>query len=184
MSHVIEATLPHVEGDLKAKLTTVDKLIRSHKAVGKVTSTLVRATAACTRLSGWDETANPFPAPYDLKWYKNEFTGPMEVRIFATSIGRNHIRVWSIAKEEFAYRVLVQVLDVSSQKEAVDTVNAEIALSRKSLKNHEIVEVEGFSKSVMKSALNKFKESHQRALIDDDGGAGQFVEIVLAEVNT
>lgn len=111
----------------------------SGKAEGAVTSRTVKATFSAleryTPSLGVDQLPNPFPYPHNLSWYFGSCACPHDVRVFATMLGKGHLRVWSVAKDELGWKVLTQVFGASSQEDAVATVKLDSGLPSTRLKH-------------------------------------------------
>lgn len=85
---------------------------------------------------------NPFEAPHNLSWYFRTNDAPIDVRHFATRLGRGHIRVWSVAQSaDEDWKVLVQIFSADTKNEAVSEVAAAALRPCAALKNRVLQDV-------------------------------------------
>jgi hypothetical protein len=168
---------------LALSLGAFDKALASGKLpVGHVTDRLVRATFSAiekiTPKMRIDNIPNPFPAPHNLSWYFGSCACPDDVRIFATMLGKGHLRVWSVAQDKGGWQVLVQAFGDTVSGSA-STVEIETRVPSKRLKGYVLAGVENFK---FKAAnIDSFMHEHARTLLArHQDESSHFVQVTLA----
>ena len=168
---------PRLQADSKVSLDKLDSGLKNGKAVGKINDRLVRAALTCCP-TGY-EVPSPFEAPHNLQWYFNRFTGPMEMRVFATSLTKSYLRVWSVAQDRAGWSVLVQASGMDSVAKAKEAVEIEARMPSKRLRGFVLRGVESFDvkDKVMKEWIEEYAK---RAITASD--LGHFVQLQLVQV--
>lgn len=166
---------------LAASLVAFDSVLSAGKvAPGAVSDRLVRAAFSAlenvTPQLRTDMVPNPLPAPHNLSWYFCACACPLEIRAFATALRRKHTRVWSVAKAEDGWRVLMQVFGATSKADAEKTASLETQVPAKRLRQHAVGSVKSFN--LKPRAVEDFMHEHARGLLQREG-LGDFVEISL-----
>jgi len=169
---------------LALSIGAFDKALSSGKLPdGQVTDRLVRATFSAiekiTPKMRIDSIPNPFPAPHNLSWYFGACSCPDEVRVFATMLGKGHIRVWSVAQDKGGWQVLVQAFGDTVSGNAASTVEIETRVPSKRLKGFVMASVEPFAFKA--ENINLFMHEHARTILaKHQGETGHFVQVTLA----
>ena len=168
---------------LALSLGAFDKALASGKLPeNQITDRLVRATFSAIEKAQpklrIDSIPNPFPSPHNLSWYFGACACPDDVRVFATMLGKGHLRVWSVAQDKTGWQVLVQAFG-DTKSNIASTVEIETRVPSKRLKGYVMAAVEPFS---LKAAnIKDFMHDHARTLLARyQGEAGHFVQVTLA----
>ena len=166
---------------LKESIGAFDLALSKGKVEGKVDSRLVRSTfSAIERVTPQlriDHIPNPFPSPHNLSWYFSACACPDDVRVFATRLGKGHVRIWSVAQAADGWKILAQVFGSDSQKEAAGTMELEASVPKLSLKHHVLSGSSNFTMAA--TNVDEFMHTHARELLKKMG-RGHFVELTLA----
>lgn len=168
-------------GAVNASFAVFEDALESGRlpAAGKVSDRLVRSAFSALGRSAPElrlqDLPSPFVSPHNLSWYFGTCTCPTEVRLFVTSLGRRHLRVWSVARAEEGWRVLVQVFGAASKAKAVGEVELEMMLPSRRLRNY-VASAAGYRES-----LRNFDEFlHEKVRFTNlEYGKGTFVEVTL-----
>ncbi len=177
LESVLKITLPF-RGKLSAataeNFRVFDKAVAKQVVVGKVDDRIVRAAFSAAESivpqMAMDKIPNPFVAPHNLGWYFGNCICPKEVRVFATRLGGQHIRVWSVAQDRDYWRIVAQVFLADSIGEAKLNAEQNSRVPSKSLKNHMFEAVDGYS--VTQAELAQAKEGHfVEVLLRKKGGS-------------
>ena len=186
LSSVLQASQNHrkvLSPSLAKDLAIYDTAFSKGKNVSDyVNNRVVRATfSAVEKLVpqlSLDKLENPFSSPHNLSWYFNSCTCPTEIRAFATRIGKQHIRVWSVAQDASGWKVLVQVFGTATQIAAAKALELETRVPALALKKHALG---GITDINVKPAGKAQLASYVLSLIERVG-SGHFVEVSLIKV--
>ena len=186
LSNVLEASRNHrndLSPTLAKDLAIYDKAFSKGKNVSDyVNNRVVRATFSAVEKAvpqlSLDKLGNPFNSPHNLSWYFNACACPTDIRSFATRIGKQHVRVWSVAQTADGWKVLAQVFGSSTQLEATKALELETRVPALSLKKHSLSVISGIS---INAASKEVLAGYMRSLIDRVGN-GHFVEVSLVKV--
>jgi len=167
---------------LAASLVAFDSVLSAGKvAQGAVSDRLVRAAfSALERVTPQlrtDMVPNPLPPPHNLSWYFCACACPLEVRAFATALRRKHTRVWSVARAENGWLILMQVFGATSKADAEKTAALECQMPAKRLRQYAVGTVKSFG-DFKPRAIEEFMHEHARGLLQRES-LGDFVEISL-----
>jgi len=166
---------------LKESIGAFALALDSGKAVGRVTDRVVRSTfSAIERYTPQlriDHVPNPFPSPHNLSWYFGACACPDDVRVFATMLGKGHVRIWSVAQAADGWKVLAQVFGADSQEDANETIRLEAGVPSGRLKHHYLDAMTTFPMSALEA--DGLMATHAGIKMEKHG-RGHFVELTLA----